>query len=103
MNKKTLIDKLKAEDDKLDQELEESHGEYDKMKIVFEKRIDPYKRTLKKEGLTELNRPRLENKKEWSMSHLLSLIKHEEITTKLSELTNRIYRLEIKTAGLPEY
>jgi hypothetical protein len=30
-----------------------------------------YKRFLKKEGLTELDRLRLENKKEWQMSHLL--------------------------------
>jgi hypothetical protein len=37
------------------------------------------------------------------MSHLLSLIEHEETTNKLSELTKRIYRLEKKTAALPEY
>jgi hypothetical protein len=43
------------------------------------------------------------NKKEWSMSHLLFLIMREESTNKFSELTKPIYRLEKKTAGLPEY
>lgn len=28
------------EDDKLNQELEDSHGDFDKMKLVFEKRIE---------------------------------------------------------------
>jgi hypothetical protein len=73
------------------------------MKTVFERRIQLYKRFLKKEGLTELDRLRLENKKEWAMSHLLSLIMREETTNKFSELTKRIYRLEKKTAELPEY
>jgi DNA polymerase elongation subunit (family B) len=94
---------LQAEEDRLDQELEDSHGEYEKMKTVFERRIQLYKRFLKKEGLTELDRLRLENKKEWAMSHLLSLIMREETTNKFSELTKRIYRLEKKTAELPEY
>lgn len=53
--------------------------------------------------MTELDRIRLENMKEWTMSHLLSLIMHEDTTTKFSELTKQIYRLEKKTAGLPEY
>ena len=35
------------------------------MKLVFEKKVDLYKRFLKKEGLTELDRLLLENKKEW--------------------------------------
>jgi hypothetical protein len=34
------MDKLKVEDDKLNQELEDSHGDFDKMKLVFEKRIE---------------------------------------------------------------
>ncbi|MGH9988373.1 MAG: hypothetical protein ACRD8W_30935 [Nitrososphaeraceae archaeon] len=51
----------------------------------------------------ELDSLRLENKKEWQMSHLLSLIIHEETTSKFRELTKRIYRLEKKTAGLSEY
>ena len=37
------------------------------------------------------------------MSHPLSLIEHENTTNKFSELTERIYRLEKKTAELPEY
>ena len=53
------------EEDRLNQEQEDSHGEYEKMKLVFEKKIDLYKLYLKKEGLTELDRLRLENKKEW--------------------------------------
>ena len=69
-----LIDRLKEEEDRLDQELEDSHGEYKKMKAGFEKKIQLYKRYLKKqEGLTELDRLMLSNKKEWSMSHYRSL------------------------------
>jgi hypothetical protein len=37
------------------------------------------------------------------MSHLLSLIEHGDITSKLSEIKKRIYRLEKKTVGPPEY
>ena len=62
---KTLMEKLQVEEDRLNQEQEDSHGEYEKMKLVFEKKIDLYKLYLKKEGLTELDRLRLENKKEW--------------------------------------
>ncbi|MGA6990905.1 MAG: hypothetical protein WBX81_10845 [Nitrososphaeraceae archaeon] len=90
----TLVNELRAEEDKLDQEQEDSHGEYEKMKLVFEKRIDLYKIFLKKEGLTELDRLRLENKRQWTMSHLLSLIIHKDTTNKISSLTQRIYQLE---------
>jgi hypothetical protein len=41
---------------------------------------------------------RLENRKEWQMSHLLGLIEHEDMINKLSELTKRVYGLE-KNAG----
>lgn len=71
---KTLMERLQVEEDKLNLELEESHGDYEKMRLVFEKRIDFYKQFLKEESLTELERLRLENKKEWTMSHLLNLI-----------------------------
>jgi hypothetical protein len=90
----TLVNELRAEEDKLDQEQEDSHGKYEKMKLVFEKRIDLYKIFLKKEGLTELDRLRLENKRQWTMSHLLSLIIHKDTTNKISSLTQRIYQLE---------
>ena len=90
----TLVNELRAEEDKLDQEQEDSHGEYEKMKLVFEKRIDLYKIFLKKEGLTELDRLRLENKRQWTMSYLLSLIIREDTTNKISSLTQRIYQLE---------
>jgi hypothetical protein len=91
----TLMERLKVEEDKLDQEQEDSHGEYEKMKSVFEKKIDLYKRYLKKSELTDrLDRLTLQNKKEWIMSHLLSLIIHEEMTTKISDLTKRVHRLE---------
>lgn len=90
----TLVNELRAEEDKLDQEQEDSHGEYEKMKLVFEKRIDLYKIFLKKEGLTELDRLRLENKRQWTMSHLLSLIIHKDTTNKISSLMQRIYQLE---------
>jgi hypothetical protein len=88
------MDILKVEEDKLDQEQEDSHGEYAKMKAVFEQKIHLYKRFLMKEGLSELDRLKLENKKEWIMSHLLLLIINEEITTKISDLTKRVYVLE---------
>jgi hypothetical protein len=90
----TLMNKLREEEDKLNQELEESHGNYEIMKVVFEKRIDLFNRFLKEEGLTDLDRLRLENKKEWNMSHLLSLIINEETTIKIRDLTKRVYQLE---------
>lgn len=51
---------------RLNLEQEDSHGDYEKVRLVFEKRIDLYKRFLKEESLTELDRFRLENKKESS-------------------------------------
>ena len=48
---KTLMERLQIEEDRLDQEQKDSGGEYEKMKLVFEKKIDLYKRFLKKEGL----------------------------------------------------
>jgi hypothetical protein len=66
-----LMDKLREEEDKLNQELEESHGSYEIMKVVFEKRIDLFNRFLKEEGLTDLDRLRLENKKEWTISRTI--------------------------------
>jgi hypothetical protein len=93
---------MKIEEDKLDLELEESEGDYEKMKLALEKKIDLYKRFLKKDGLTELDRLRLENKKEWQMAHLLGLIEHEDMINKISDLAKRVYRLEKKTEGLDE-
>jgi hypothetical protein len=43
-----------------------------------------YVSTSIEEGLTELDRLRLENKKEWSTSHLLGLIEHEDTSNKFS-------------------
>ena len=37
---KTMMDRLQVEDDKLNLEREESHGDYEKMRLIFEKRID---------------------------------------------------------------
>lgn len=98
----TLMNSMKIEEDKLDLELEESEGDYEKMKLALEKKIDLYKRFLKKDGLTELDRLRLENKKEWQMAHLLGLIEHEDMINKISDLAKRVYRLEKKTEGLDE-
>jgi hypothetical protein len=53
-----------------------------------------YKRYLKKGGLTELDRLRLENKKEWIMSRMLGFIEHENTMNLLSSLTYRVYELE---------
>ena len=44
-----------------------------------------------------MDRLMLTNKKEWSMSHLLSLIQHEETTNKFSELKKRVYGIETDT------
>ena len=96
---KTLMERLQVEDDKLNLELEESHGDYDKMRLIFEKRIDLYKLFLEEESLTELDRLRLENKREWTMSHLLNLIIEKELRVRITDLTKRVYRLE-KTDGL---
>ena len=90
---KTLMERLQVEDDKLNLELEESHGDYDKMRLIFEKRIDLYKRFLKEESLTELDRLRLENKREWTVSHLLNLIIEKELRVRITDLTKYVYRL----------
>ncbi|MGC1135325.1 MAG: hypothetical protein WA941_21025 [Nitrososphaeraceae archaeon] len=49
---RTLVDKLKVEDVKLNEELEDLHGDPDKMSTVFEKRIeyDLYKRFLRNDS-----------------------------------------------------
>jgi hypothetical protein len=94
VNTTSLIDRLKVEDEKLNVELEESHGDFDKMKLVFEKRIDLYNRYLKKENLSDLDMLTLTNKKEWTMSHLLNLIIEQELRGKITDLTKRVYRLE---------
>jgi hypothetical protein len=94
VNTTSLIDRLKVEDEKLNVELEESHGDFDKMKLVFEKRIDLYNRYLKKENLSDLHMLTLTNKKEWTMSHLLNLIIEQELRGKITDLTKRVYRLE---------
>lgn len=89
----TLMDRLKAEEEKLNREQEDSHGDNEMMKAVFQK-IQLYKRYLKEDDLTELERLMISNRKEWQMSHLLSLIIHEETIKKLSELAERVHRLE---------
>lgn len=70
--------------------------DYEKMKAVFEKRIDLYKRFLKEESLTELDKLTLTNKKEWTMSHLLNLIIEKELRDRLRDLTQRVYRCDHK-------
>jgi hypothetical protein len=44
---KMMIDKLKIEDDELNQELVDSHGDQNRMQVALEKRIDLYKRFFK--------------------------------------------------------
>lgn len=91
-----MMDRLQVEEDKLNLELEESHGDYDKMRLIFVQMIDLYKRFLKEESLTELDRLRLENKREWTMSHLLNLnlIIEKGLRIRITDLTKRVYRLE---------
>jgi hypothetical protein len=63
--------KLQVGDVKLNQEIEESHGHFDKMKLAFEKRIDLYHRFLKEDNLNELDKLTLTNKKRMDDESLL--------------------------------
>jgi hypothetical protein len=89
-----LKDKLKVEEENLDIELEESHGDPNKMKVALEKKINLYIRFLKKDDLSDLGRLRLENKKEWALCQHLILILEKESSKKITDLTKRVYRLE---------
>lgn len=89
-----LMDKLKVENDKLDQELEDSHGDPIKMKVALEKKINLYKRFLKKQDLGELDRIILENKREWASCQLLILIMGQETSRRIGDLSERVDRLE---------
>jgi hypothetical protein len=80
MSTSSLLKTLRAQEDRLNLEQESSNGDYIKMKIVFENRIQLYNRSLQEDNLTELERLTLSNKKEWQMSHLLGLIEHEDMT-----------------------
>ena len=94
-----LMDKLKMEDEKLNLELEESHGDPNKMKIALERKINLYKRFLKENDLGDLDRLSLENKREWALCHHLIMIMGKETSKKMADLTRRINRLE-KTVQL---
>jgi hypothetical protein len=63
------------------------------MKLVFEKRIELYKRYLKKDSLGDIDKLTLTNKKEW-MSLLLNLVIEQELRERITDLTKRVYRLE---------
>ena len=41
-----------------------------------------------------MDRLEVQNEKNWYMAHLLGLIEHEDIINKLSELTERVNKLE---------
>ena len=89
-----LMDELKLEDGKLNVELEESHGDQNKMKVALEKKINLYNCFLKGDGLSDLDRLSLENKREWALCHNLILIMGKETSKKIADLTRRVYRLE---------
>jgi hypothetical protein len=88
------MDRIRKETDKLDQELEEAHGEFDKTKSVLEKKIAFYSRYENTDRLTEMDRLEVQNKKNWYMAHLLGLIEHEDLINKIGELTERVNKLE---------
>jgi len=88
------MDSIRKETDKLDQELEMAHGEFGKTKAVLEKKIALYSRYENSERLTKMHRIEVQNKKNWYVAHLLSLIEHEDLINKISKLTGRVYRLE---------
>jgi hypothetical protein len=64
------------------------------MKLVFEKRIELYKRYVKKDSLSDIDKLTLTNKKEWMMSRLLNLVIEQELRERITDLTKRVYRLE---------
>jgi hypothetical protein len=89
----TLVDCIGKETGKLDHELEETHGEFDKSE-PGEKKIAFYNRYENSDGLTIMDRLEAQNKKNWYMAHLLGLIEHEDMINKSSALTARIHELE---------
>lgn len=89
-----LINKMKMEDEKLDPELEESHGDPNKMKVALERKINLYNRVLKESSLDDLERLRLENKREWALCHNLKIAIGKETSKKIADLTKRVSRLE---------
>jgi hypothetical protein len=90
----SLMKTLRVQEDRSNLEQENSNGEFQKIKSVFEKRIKLYLRYLAEDDLTELERLMLSNEREWQRAHLLGLIEHEDMINKLSELTKRVYQLE---------
>ena len=64
------------------------------MILVFEKRIELYKRYVKKDSLSDIDKLTLTNKKEWMMSRLLNLVIEQELRERITDLTKRVYRLE---------
>ena len=62
------------------------------MKLVFEKRIELYKRYLKKDSLSDTDKLTLTNRKEW-MSRLLNLVIEQELRERITKLTKRVYTL----------
>jgi hypothetical protein len=58
------------------------------MKVALEKKINLYKRCLKKEGLSDLDRISLENKREWASCQLLILVMGKETSKKIIDLTD---------------
>ena len=95
------MDTIRKETDKLDLELEEVHGEFDKTKAILEKKIAFYSRYENSERLTRIDRLEVQNKKNWYMAHLLGLIEREDLVNKICELTERVTKLE-QTAQIGE-
>ena len=88
------MDNIRKETHKLDQDLEDAHGEFEKTKAVLEKKVALYSRYENSDRLTRMDRLEVQNKKNWYMAHLLGLVEHEDMVNKLSELTERVYKLE---------
>ena len=87
------MNKMKVEDEKL-MTNQRSQTETQVRCKQLSKRIDLYKRFLKKDTLSDIERLTVENKKEWMMSHLLNLIIEQELRGKITDLTKRVYRLQ---------
>jgi hypothetical protein len=86
------MDELKMKDEKLNLELEESHGDPNKMKVALEKKINLCNHFLK--ATLVILTGCLENKREWALCHHLIITTGTETSKIIADLTRRIYRLE---------
>jgi hypothetical protein len=64
MPSSSITKKLQAAEDRLNQELENAHGEYEQTKAILEKKIQLYNRYQKEDDITEVERLMVSNRQE---------------------------------------